>query len=120
MPRSLTSDLPALEHLPLSSKVGFSHVLRGHPTDCLDRPFTDEDGQEVEVRNSLHQRRATTTWAGNNRVPQPGASAPPVIEAQHARGAGVLRRLSLGGGGRNAVRFFDSQLTFTDQQPFCI
>jgi hypothetical protein len=60
--------------------------------------FEDDDGQEVEVRNSLHQRRATTAWAGNGRAPQPGAPAPPVIEAQHARGAGVLRRLSLGGG----------------------
>ncbi|KAH9989433.1 hypothetical protein BJV77DRAFT_963907 [Russula vinacea] len=60
--------------------------------------FEDDDGQEIEVRNSLHQRRATTAWAGNGRAPQPGAPAPPVIEAQHARGAGVLRRLSLGGG----------------------
>jgi hypothetical protein len=84
-----------------------------HPADCPDCPFTDDDGQEIEVRNSnsLHQRRATTTWAGNGRTaPQPGApatSAPPVIEAQHARGAGVLRRLSLGGG-LNSVRSFDS------------
>jgi hypothetical protein len=65
--------------------------------------FEDDEGQEIEARsNSLHQRRATTAWAGNGRsAPQPGAPAPPappVIEAQHARGAGVLRRLSLGGG----------------------
>jgi len=116
--RSLTSDPPALE-LPLSSKVRSSQVLPlffDHLTDGLDRPFTDEDGQEIEVRNSLHQRRATTAWAGNGRAPQPGPPAPPVIEAQHARGAGVLRRLSLGGG-LNAVRSFDtkSKLSFTDQ-----
>ena len=86
------------------------------PTDVLDRPLTDDDGQEIEVRNSLHQRRATTAWAGNGRAPQPGAPAPPVIEAQHARGAGVLRRLSLGGG-LNSVRSSDtmSKLSFTDQ-----
>ena len=88
------------------------------PTDGLDRPFTDEDGQEVEVRNSLHQRRATTAWTGNGRAPQPGAPAPPVIEAQHARGAGVLRRLSLGGGGLNAVRSSNTELSFIDHEPF--
>jgi len=62
--------------------------------------FEDDEGQEIEARNSLHQRRATTGWAGTARTAQPGAPAPapPVIEAQHARGAGVLRRLSLGGG----------------------
>jgi hypothetical protein len=114
VPRSRTSELPALE-LPLSSKVGCRRVLPLFATDGPDRPFTDEDGQEVEVRNSLHQRRATTAWAGNGRAPQPGAPAPPVIEAQHARGAGVLRRLSLGGG-LNSVRYFDtkSKLTFTE------
>lgn len=73
-----------------------------HPCDGRNRPLTDDDGQEIETRNSLHQRRATTIWTGNARTaPQPGAPAPPappVIEAQHARGAGVLRRLSLGGG----------------------
>lgn len=86
------------------------------PTEDLDYPFTDDDGQEIEVRNSLHQRRATTAWAGNGRAPQPGAPAPPVIEAQHARGAGVLRRLSLGGS-LNSVRSSDtmSNLSFTDQ-----
>jgi hypothetical protein len=83
-----------------------------HPGDDLDRPLTDDEGQEIEARsNSLHQRRATTAWAGNGRPAQPGASAPPappVIEAQHARGAGVLRRLSLGGG-LNSVRSFDAE-----------
>lgn len=88
------------------------------PTDVLDRSFIDEDGQEIEARSSLHQRRATTAWAGSGRVPQPGAPAPPVIEAQHARGAGVLRRLSLGGGGLNAVRSFDTKPPFTDHQHF--
>ena len=75
-------------------------------TDGLDRPLTDEDGQEIEVCNtSLHQRRATTAWAGNARSTSQRAApaAPPVIEQQHARGAGVLRRLSLGGG-LNSVR----------------
>jgi hypothetical protein len=79
------------------------------PTDDLDRPIADEDGQEVEVRNtSHHQRRATTGWAGTGRTPssQRPAVPPPVIEEQHARGAGVLRRLSLGGG-LNSVRTFD-------------
>jgi hypothetical protein len=71
------------------------------PADDLDRPIADEEGQEVEVRNtSHHQRRATTGWAGTGRTPssQRPAVPPPVIEEQHARGAGVLRRLSLGGG----------------------
>jgi hypothetical protein len=84
-----------------------------HPGDGLNRPLTDDEGQEIEATsNSLHQRRATTAWAGNGRpAPQPGAPAPsaaPVIEAQHARGAGVLRRLSLGGG-LNSVRSFDAE-----------
>jgi hypothetical protein len=93
----------------------------------LNRPLADDEGQEMEARsNSLHQRRATTAWAGTSRTapqPQPGATAPPappVIEAQHARGAGVLRRLSLGGG-LNSVRtstqssksFFADQYLFT-------
>jgi len=63
--------------------------------------FEDEEGQEIEVRStSLHQRRATTGWAGNTRTTSQrvAPAAPPVIEEQHARGAGVLRRLSLGGG----------------------
>jgi hypothetical protein len=77
-------------------------------TDGLDRPLTDEEGQEIDIRNtSLHQRRATTGWAGNGRTASqrapPAPAAPPVIEEQHARGAGVLRRLSLGGG-LNSVR----------------
>lgn len=75
-------------------------------TDGLDRPLADEEGQELEVRNtSLHQRRATTGWAGNARTTSQrvAPAAPPVIEEQHARGAGVLRRLSLGGG-LNSVR----------------
>jgi len=79
------------------------------PTDGLDRPFADDEGQELEVRNtSHHQRRATTAWAGTGRTAssQRGAPAAPVIEEQHARGAGVLRRLSLGGG-LNSVRSFD-------------
>lgn len=84
-----------------------------HPGDGLNRHLTDDEGQEIEATgNSLHQRRATTAWAGNGRPgPQPGAPAPPappVIEAQHARGAGVLRRLSLGGG-LNSVRSFDAE-----------
>ena len=92
----------------------FSCYSFDHPGGRLNRPLTDDEGQEIEARsNSLHQRRATTAWAGNGRpAPQPGAPAPPappappVIEAQHARGAGVLRRLSLGGG-LNSVRYFD-------------
>ncbi len=61
-------------------------------------PLTDDDGQEIEVRGAHHQRCATTGWVGNGRVAsQRAAPAPPVIEAQEARGAGVLRRLSLGG-----------------------
>jgi hypothetical protein len=61
--------------------------------------FEDEEGQEVEAPTTHHQRRATTSWCAS-RVPaqKPAAAAPPVIEAQQARGAGVLRRLSLGGG----------------------
>jgi hypothetical protein len=58
--------------------------------------FEDEEGQEIEA-STKHQRRATTSWCAS-RVPAPKAApAPPVIEAQQARGAGVLRRLSLGG-----------------------
>jgi len=97
--------------LPLSSKVGTSHdpQLSITPADSLDRPFTDEEGQEIEVRNtSVHQRRATTGWAGTGRTAsQKVTPAPPVVGAQHARGAGVLRRLSLGGG-LNSVRLFDT------------
>jgi hypothetical protein len=96
-----------------------------HPVDGLNRPLTDDEGQEIEARsNSLHQRRATTGWAGNARkAPQLGPAAPaapPVIEAQHARGAGVLRRLSLGGG-LNSVRSFDlesSKSLFADKYLF--
>ncbi|KAH9995678.1 hypothetical protein BJV74DRAFT_912140 [Russula compacta] len=70
--------------------------------------FEDDGGQEIESRNSLHRRRSTTGWAGNSRsAPQRSAPAPPVIEAQHARGAGVLRRLSLGGS-LKSVRSFDT------------
>jgi hypothetical protein len=82
------------------------------PTDGLDRPFADDEGQEIEVRNtSHHQRRATTAWTGTGRTAssQRGAPAAPVIEEQHARGAGVLRRLSLGGG-LNSVRAFHAKL----------
>ena len=61
-------------------------------------PLTDDEGQEIEVRGSQHQRRATTDWASSRVASQKAAPAPPVIEAQQARGAGVLRRLSLGGG----------------------
>jgi hypothetical protein len=102
----------------------FSCYSFDHPGGRLDRPLTDDEGQEIEARsNSLHQRRATTAWAGNGRpAPQPGAPAPPappVIEAQHARGAGVLRRLSLGGG-LNSVRSFDvsCKSLFADQYLF--
>ncbi len=67
--------------------------------DNLFALLTDDDSQEIEVRGSHHQRRATTGWAGNSRgASQRAVPAPPVIEAQQARGAGVLRRLSLGGG----------------------
>ena len=93
----------------------------------LNRPLADDEGQEMEARsNSLHQRRATTAWGGSSRTapqPQPGAPAPPappVIEAQHARGAGVLRRLSLGGG-LNSVRTStqsSKSLLFADQYLF--
>jgi hypothetical protein len=111
VPRSHTSDLQALQP-PLFSKVSIQSSFRYHPFDHpvdVNRRLTDDEGQEVEARNSLHQRRATTAWAGSGRTaPQPAAPAPPappVIEAQHARGAGVLRRLSLGGG-LNSVRSF--------------
>jgi hypothetical protein len=80
----------------------------------LSVALTDDDGQEIEVRSSrdLHQRRATTGWSGNGRTPPSptrAGIAPPVIEAQHARGAGVLRRLSLGGG-LSGVRQFDASV----------
>jgi hypothetical protein len=100
---------------PTSSSL-FSYIMSTSPKTAsfpYRRPpgfgappvFEDDEGQEIEDRGSrdLHQRRATTGWAGNARTPPsptrtgPGP-APPVIEAQHARGAGVLRRLSLGGG----------------------
>jgi hypothetical protein len=120
MPRSHTSERPALQP-PLSLKVSTSQLFcrysLDHSVDGLDRPLTDDEGQEIEARNSLHQRRATTAWAGSGRTapqPQPGAPAPPappVIEAQHARGAGVLRRLSLGGG-LNSVRSFDTVVNY--------
>jgi hypothetical protein len=83
----------------------------------LSVALTDDDGQEIEVRSSgdLHQRRATTGWTGNGRPPpsptRPGL-APPVIEAQHARGAGVLRRLSLGGG-LSGVRLFIAKRAYS-------
>jgi hypothetical protein len=101
----------------------FCHYSFDHPGDDLKRPLADDEGQEMEARsNSLHQRRATTAWAGNGRsAPQPGAPAPPappVIEAQHARGAGVLRRLSLGGG-LNSVRSSDAESqSLSDRCPF--
>jgi hypothetical protein len=101
---------PVFEGQSQSSSCSYSF---DHPGDGLHRLLTDDEGQETEARsnsNSLHQRRATTAWAGNGRpAAQPAAPAPPappVIEAQHARGAGVLRRLSLGGG-LNSVRSFD-------------
>ncbi|KAF8492590.1 hypothetical protein F5888DRAFT_893604 [Russula emetica] len=105
-------------NLAPSSPIGssfFSQLISTSPKTSASFPykrtsgfgappvFEDEEGPEIEARNSLHQRRATTAWAGNGRTAtQPTAPAappaPPVIEAQHARGAGVLRRLSLGGG----------------------
>jgi len=60
--------------------------------------FEDEEGQEIEAPSPNHQRRATTSWCASRVPSQKAAPAPPVIEAQQARGAGVLRRLSLGGG----------------------
>jgi hypothetical protein len=86
-----------------SPKTAASFPYRRPPGFGAPPVFEDDEGQEIEVRNSrdLHQRRATTGWAGNARTPpSPTRSgpAPPVVGAQHARGAGVLRRLSLGGG----------------------
>ena len=72
--------------------LGYCHRLFFYSS-----PITDDEGQEVESRNTLHKRRSTTSWC-NSRVPTQSATAAPVIEAQQARGAGVLRRLSLGGG----------------------
>jgi len=59
--------------------------------------FEDDEG-EIEAPSSPHQRRATTSWGSSRVASQKVTPAPPVIEAQQARGAGVLRRLSLGGG----------------------
>ena len=98
-----------------------SAVIDG-TTEVLNRSLTDEDGQEIEVCNtSHHQRRATTTWTGNTRTTAQRVApvAPPVIEEQHARGAGVLRRLSLGGG-LNSVRsaILARNLSLRNQQNF--
>lgn len=65
--------------------------------DLSDQSLTDDEGQEIEAPSSPHHRRATTDWCGSRVASQKAAPAPPVIEAQQARGAGVLRRLSLGG-----------------------
>jgi len=111
-----TSSLYPTTNLAPSSPTGssfFPYLMSTSPKTTVSFPyrrppgfgappvFEDEEGQEVN-HNSLHQRRSTTGWAGNSRsAPQRAAApapAPPVIEAQHARGAGVLRRLSLGGG----------------------
>ncbi|KAI9463223.1 hypothetical protein BJY52DRAFT_71630 [Lactarius psammicola] len=94
---------------PPSSPI-FSYFMSSPPKTSASFPyrripgfgappvFEDDDGQEIEVRSTHHQRCATTGWVGNGRVAsQRAAPAPPVIEAQQARGAGVLRRLSLGG-----------------------
>ncbi|KAI9458767.1 hypothetical protein F5148DRAFT_316263 [Russula earlei] len=82
-----------------SPKSSVSFPYRRPPGLGAPPVFEDDDGQEFNSGNSIHQRRATTAWVGNSRnPPQRVAPAPPVIEAQHARGAGVLRRLSLGGG----------------------
>ncbi|KAH8987140.1 hypothetical protein EDB86DRAFT_2952315 [Lactarius hatsudake] len=94
---------------PTSSPI-FSYFMSSPPKTSASFPyrrlpgfgappvFEDDDGQEIEVRGAHHQRSATTGWVGNGRAAsQRAAPAAPVIEAQEARGAGVLRRLSLGG-----------------------
>ncbi|KAH9162440.1 hypothetical protein EDB89DRAFT_640360 [Lactarius sanguifluus] len=94
---------------PTSSPI-FSYFMSSPPKTSASFPyrrlpgfgappvFEDDDGQELEVRGAHHQRSATTGWVGNGRAAsQRAAPAAPVIEAQEARGAGVLRRLSLGG-----------------------
>lgn len=84
----------------LSSKVCaiYGYCYRFAQVVFTPIPLADDDGQEIEVRNPHHQRRATTSWCNSRVASQRPAPAPPVIEAQQARGAGVLRRLSLGGG----------------------
>jgi hypothetical protein len=101
VPSSPTSSSFLSYLMSSSPKTSTSFPYRRPPGFGAPPVFEDEEGQEVEVRNtSHHQRRATTGWAGTGRTPssQRPAVPPPVIEEQHARGAGVLRRLSLGGG----------------------
>ncbi|KAH9047421.1 hypothetical protein EDB84DRAFT_1434898 [Lactarius hengduanensis] len=87
---------------PPSSPI-FSYFMSSPPKTSASFPyrrlpgfgappvFEDDDGQEIEVRGAHHQRSATTGWAGNGRAAsQRAAPAAPVIEAQEARGAGVL------------------------------
>ncbi|KAI0288835.1 hypothetical protein BC826DRAFT_971356 [Russula brevipes] len=110
-PSSPTSSSFLSYLISTSPKSNASFPYRRPPGLGAPPVFEDEEGQEIDVRNSLHQRRATTGWAGNSSgraASQRSAPAPPVIEAQHARGAGVLRRLSLGGG-LKGVCSFDSE-----------
>jgi len=82
-----------------SPKTSASLPYRRLPGFGAPPVFEDDDGgQEIEVPGTNHQRRATTSWCNSRVASQRPAPAPPVIEAQQARGAGVLRRLSLGGG----------------------
>jgi hypothetical protein len=105
-PSSPTSSSFLSYLMSTSPKTNASFPYRRPPGLGAPPVFEDEEGQEIDVRNSLHQRRATTGWAGNSSgraASQRSAPAPPVIEAQHARGAGVLRRLSLGGGHKGSA-----------------
>jgi hypothetical protein len=94
---------PGFGTSPVFEGLCNSGVCPYRSSNSLRVLYADDEGQEIEYRSSrdLHQRRATTGWAGNGRTPPSPTRAgptPPVIEAQKARGAGVLRRLSLGGG----------------------
>ncbi|KAI0267770.1 hypothetical protein BC834DRAFT_821780 [Gloeopeniophorella convolvens] len=99
-PSSPTSS-PLLSYfMSTSPKTNATFPYRRPPGFGAPPVFEDDEAQaEVEAPSSLHQRRATTSWAGNGRLASQQAvpTAPPVIEEQHARGAGVLRRLSLSG-----------------------
>jgi hypothetical protein len=105
-PSSPTSPSFLSYFMSTSPKTSASFPYRRPPGFGAPPVFEDEEGQEIEVRStSVHQRRATTGWAGTGRIAsQRVTPAPPVIEAQHARGAGVLRRLSLGGGLNSAFQ----------------
>ncbi|KAI0303597.1 hypothetical protein B0F90DRAFT_1667034 [Multifurca ochricompacta] len=96
LPPSSPTGSPLFSYfMSTSPKTNASFPYRRPPGLGAPPVFEDDEGQDIEVRNnSLHQRRATTSWAGAGRMSsQRTAIAPPVIEEQQARGAGVLRRL---------------------------